>query len=159
MLFLGENTIENIQLPSGWNWSQSDNRFIAYSIDGTALPKHFSILIDDTVSIKNIKLVGWGNRAVNAEKKYFPESLSLKVFPNPFNPICKISFNIFSEEKYIKIDCYNMNGHYVNTIYSGAKNVGNHQLNWYPENLASGVYFISITDYLQSQVQKVLYIK
>jgi len=87
-----------------------------------------------------------------------PSDFNFMTSPNPFNPLCKISFQI-SSEKNIKINCFNLHGQHLQTIHSGQMKIGNHKINWYPDDLASGIYFISIEDNSTFQVQKVMFIK
>tara|TARA_B100000073_G_scaffold336694_1_gene331801 strand:- start:1533 stop:2972 length:1440 start_codon:yes stop_codon:yes gene_type:complete len=150
--------IDFADLPIGWSWNQSGNHYIAFSTDGTPLPPNFSITMDQIASIESIKLVGWGRNSVQAKEELMPSDFNLMTFPNPFNPVCKISFQI-SSEKNIKINCFNLHGQHLQTIHSGQMEIGNHKINWYPDDLASGVYFISITDNSNSEIQKVMFIK
>ena len=145
-------------LPAGWSWNQSGNHYIAYSTDGTSLPQNFSLTINEISSIESIKLVGWGRSSIQAQEELVPTNFNLTTFPNPFNPVCKISFQIPSEKK-IKINCFNTYGQHLQTIHNGQLKTGNHTLSWYPNDLASGIYFISIEDNSNFEVQKVMYIK
>ncbi len=158
LLLSNPYSIEDIQLPSGWSWNQSGSNCVAFSTDGSSLPKDFSISLNESVAIENIKLVGWGRKAVHANENQLPGSFHLRAFPNPFNPVCTISFEILTPND-IEIALYNINGQYLQTIYDGIIHTGVHQLHWYPEGLASGLYFFSIKDDTKFQLTKVLYLK
>ena len=145
-------------LPTGWSWNQSGNHYIAYSTDGTSLPQNFSLTINEISSIESIKLVGWGRSSIQAQEELVPTNFNLTTFPNPFNPVCKISFQIPSEKK-IKINCFNTYGQHLQTIQNGQMKTGNHTLSWSPNDLASGIYFISIEDNSNFEVKKVMFIK
>jgi len=157
-LLSNPSAIENIQLPQGWNWNQSGSKCIAYSIDGTPLPKDFSFSLNNSVVIEKVKLVGWGRKVVQAKENQLPKSFNLIAFPNPFNNHCTISFEIYKTSN-IKLGLYNINGQYLETIGEVLIHAGYHKLNWRPKDLASGVYFISISDVVGIQLQKILYLK
>ena len=158
VLLTSTKNIENVEFPIGWSWNQAGKKCIAYSTDGTSLPQNFSIQLDEKIQIENIKLVGWGKNSIQAKEKLIPNLFNVSLYPNPFNPTCTISFQVINETN-IKVDCYNLNGNYIQTIYDGLLTSGYKQLKWSPKGLATGVYFISVMDNSKFEFQKVLYIK
>jgi len=151
-------SVTDINLPSGWNWSQNGANFIAYSMDGSLLSDKFIIGLERPTSIEQIKLAGWGGKAIQAQKVPMPNKIELKVGPNPFNPGCTILFTL-SNEVNIDLAVYNINGQYMTSISKGKLKEGSHQLYWSPLNLSSGAYFIYISDGNTSQFAKVIYLK
>jgi len=85
-------------------------------------------------------------------------------YPNPFNPATKISYDIPVESN-VKIEIYNSMGEKVYELYSGVKESGNHELEFNSRNLASGIYFYSMTatavegGRMFSDVKKMIYMK
>ena len=156
--FLDMNSFQNIDLPQGWLWNKNSHQLIAYSTDGSPLPDNFSFFLEPENSIKNIKLVGWANSVVEAKKYISPVSFKLRSAPNPFNPKCSISFHVSNETK-IKIDVYNSNGHYMETLTNQNFQRGEQVIYWEPKIYSSGIYFIQISDFMTSQTQKVIYLK
>ena len=74
-----------------------------------------------------------------------PASFVIKnVFPNPFNPVVNIEFEI-KESSDIKFTFYNIVGKNVGEYDYGYAQVGTHRLTWNPR-LPSGTYFISMID-------------
>ena len=156
--FLDMNSFQNIDLPQGWLWNKNSHQLIAYSTDGSPLPDNFSFFLESENSIKNIKLVGWANSVVEAKKYISPISFKLRSAPNPFNPKCSISFHVSNETK-IKIDVYNSNGYYMETLTNQNFQRGEQVIYWEPKIYSSGIYFIQISDFMTSQTQKVIYLK
>ena len=152
------NSFQTLDLPQGWSWNKNSNHLVAYSTDGSTLPNNFSFFIESAKSVKNIKLVGWANSVVEA-KKYIPPNLfNIRSSPNPFNPKCFISFQVSNDTK-AKVDIYNSNGQYMETLVNRFFREGEHIINWQPKTYSSGIYFLHISDFKTSQNQKVIYLK
>ena len=81
-------------------------------------------------------------------------------FPNPFNPITKITFFINNSIEDALIEIYNLSGQKVNTLHCGLLSSGSHTFYWEPKNsLASGIYFFIIQEPYSTHSQKLLYLK
>ncbi len=65
------------------------------------------------------------------------------VYPNPFNPVTNINFNIPSTSK-IKISIYNLIGEVVEELIDGEVEMGNYEVQWDGEGYPSGLYIVSI---------------
>ncbi len=61
-------------------------------------------------------------------------------YPNPFNPITTIKYALPFESR-VEIIIYNMLGQKIEEFDEGVKAAGYHDINWFPGNLSSGVYF------------------
>ena len=76
----------------------------------------------------------------------FNESKSPKQFqlfqnyPNPFNPSTTIKYNLIESSNVI-LKIYNLGGQEVATLDNGFKLAGEHDINWQPKGLPSGIYF------------------
>ena len=69
-------------------------------------------------------------------------------YPNPFNPVTTISFDL-PEENYTEVAVYNMMGQKVRTLHTGNMNAGRHHISFDGVNdqnqqLGSGVYFYRV---------------
>jgi len=64
-------------------------------------------------------------------------------YPNPFVGETTISFSLDKDLR-VWIDIYNVNGVKVERIYDEMTEPGEHEVNWSPTGLASGVYFYEI---------------
>jgi hypothetical protein len=76
------------------------------------------------------------------------DNLSLKVFPNPFNPLTSIYF-VLDRASNTRLDIFDVSGQRIRTLIDTWLEVGTHQVQWdgldsNQEPSASGVYFIRI---------------
>ncbi|MDZ7725786.1 MAG: T9SS type A sorting domain-containing protein [candidate division KSB1 bacterium] len=91
-----------------------------------------------------------GLSVTSVEDQLLTESFKLnKNYPNPFNPVTTISFNLPSQEN-IDLRVYDIQGRLVNTLVSGSLSAGEHRIVWDAtsqtgEPVASGVYFYQLT--------------
>ncbi|MFH1527615.1 MAG: T9SS type A sorting domain-containing protein [Bacteroidota bacterium] len=65
-------------------------------------------------------------------------------YPNPFNPATKISFSI-AERSNVTLKVINLLGQEVATLFNGVKFAGVHEVSFNASNLASGVYFYTLS--------------
>ncbi len=86
----------------------------------------------------------------------------LPAYPNPFNPSTNINYQI-PQNGNVTLEVYDITGRKISTLFSGAKNPGNHSAIWNADNNASGVYLVKIEvqqqDYIWTDVQKITLIK
>ena len=92
-------------------------------------------------------------RSTYATIKYVQTSVSVKEresstprsywlsqnFPNPFNPTTTIRYAI-PQTGYVELKVYNLAGQEVATLVSEKKVAGEHEVQWNPTKLPSGVY-------------------
>ncbi len=69
----------------------------------------------------------------------------VSVYPNPFNPVTRIDFDL-SEKGAVYIAIYDVSGRMVRTLVNGVVEAGHHDLTWNGTNgaqvpVSSGVYF------------------
>ncbi len=62
-------------------------------------------------------------------------------YPNPFNPITRISFTVEKEAE-VRIELYDLKGRRVDTLFEGVKPSGAFSFTYQPKHLASGAYVI-----------------
>ena len=152
------NSFQTLDFPQGWSWSKNNDHLVAYSTDGSPLPNNFTFHIESGKSVKNIKLVGWGNAVIEAKKYISPVSFNLRTSPNPFNPKCSISFQVSIDSK-IKVNIYNSKGQFLENLANNYFHQGDHIIYWQPKIYASGIYFVQISDAITTQNKKVIYLK
>ena len=80
------------------------------------------------------------------------------LFPNPFNPILNIDFEI-NQAGLVKVEISDITGAIVNIVYDGYMTMGKHQKSWNSENLPSGLYFVSLQAGGNSLTSKVVLLK
>ena len=81
-----------------------------------------------------------------------------QLYPNPFNPVLNITFDI-AWSGFIRVDILDISGNHIKTLHSGFLKFGSHELSWNPENLPSGVYFVSFQAGGNSLTSKVVLLK
>ncbi|WP_069132702.1 N-acetylmuramoyl-L-alanine amidase [Rhodohalobacter halophilus] len=87
----------------------------------------------------------------------FPFELNQN-YPNPFSNETTISLSL-DEDLRVSIDIYNVNGERVDRIYDEMTEAGEHEVNWTPTGLASGVYFYEIQAGNYREMKQMIYIR
>jgi len=145
--------------PSDWN-------------NSTTISDNSNASDDDFIAVcansANDGMVAWVNQEQNGFSVWFDyeldvndnsidlSSLNLQQnFPNPFNPVTTISFDI-KEGETGKFEIYNLKGQ---KIASELFEQGSHSYIWNAEGFASGVYFYKLQTASYSKVNKMLLLK
>ncbi len=104
--------------------------------------------------------LGWGI-PTGVEQNYRPQQLKLNGnFPNPFNPLTNIEFEVPQNSSPVTLTIYNRLGQEVKTLIRDQDlRPGRHGVIWQPENLASGSYYAVIKNSEISRTQKMMYAK
>jgi len=94
------------------------------------------------------KIIKYGRYKVVSTIKndypYLPKNYALyQNYPNPFNPSTIIRYSI-PKTCYVLLKVYNILGKEVATLVNQEKTTGNYEINFYANNLSSGVYFYRI---------------
>ena len=79
-------------------------------------------------------------------------------YPNPFNPITQISYELANDEN-INISVYDARGRHVDELINGFQNSGEYNISWNASNQASGTYFIQMNTENQTMAEKIVLIK
>ena len=78
--------------------------------------------------------------ADNDKEKTLPKAFTIdRVYPNPFNPTVTIDYHLLNDSD-INISVYDLKGAIVDRIFKGKMVSGNHQIEWVPTNISSGIY-------------------
>ncbi|MBN2460629.1 MAG: T9SS type A sorting domain-containing protein [Candidatus Cloacimonetes bacterium] len=93
----------------------------------------------------------------------YPVLEYLRNFPNPFNPVTKISYGL-SHETTVKLNIYNIKGQKVRTLLDAWQDRGEHCLEWdgrndHAEELSSGIYFYRLSAEGHTHVRKMVLLK
>ena len=99
-----------------------------------------------------------GAYAEHSKVQMKPEKFALRAFPNPFNPVAEISFDIprFSE---VEIAVYDILGRRVAVLTDGRYDAGMYKVDFDGSGLSSGVYFARMTANEYSNVRKLILLK
>jgi len=84
--------------------------------------------------------------------------LTINNYPNPFNSETTIQYEVPSSG-FITLKIYDINGRYIEQLYSGYKPAGKHKINFSGKNFSSGVYFIQISSKQGSMIRKTILLK
>ena len=68
-----------------------------------------------------------------------PEKLTVENYPNPFNPVTTITFDL-PEDAHVELAVYDVTGRRVATVVDGRHTSGTHQAGWDGSDAASGTY-------------------
>ena len=89
---------------------------------------------------------------------YVPTKIISNVYPNPFNPICKIDIQI-DQDQFVKIIVNNLLGNQINILNNKKLQKGSYQFIWDAKNVSDGVYIIK-AEYNQSfETKKITLLK
>ena len=130
------------------NFKLFDNNKSQYIPLGTNLDSEFfsnQLLIRGSVTIDQ-QIFGPANFSISS------------IYPNPFNPITTISFEIFRPGNYL-IEIYNLKGqklYYSNTYYAAN---GIYSQSWDAKEFASGIYIAKMSSGNQTIVKKLTLMK
>ena len=81
-----------------------------------------------------------------------------KVYPNPFNPITNIKYEI-PEYTNVQIVIFDLSGKQVESLINTIQAVGYHSIGWNAKYYPSGVYFIKMVAGEYVSTQKLMFIK
>jgi len=96
---------------------------------------------------------------LSIETNRTPEEFYIhKLYPNPFNPVLHINFDL-SLSGLVQVDILDIAGSHIETLYSGFLNSGSHNLIWQVEFVPSGVYLVSLKLDDMSLTEKVVLLK
>jgi len=79
-------------------------------------------------------------------------------FPNPFNPLTRISFFI-PKESFVSLKVYDFLGREVSTLVYEMRTVGSYELSFDASNLPSGTYFYTLIADNYSSTKKMILLK
>ncbi|MEW6196102.1 MAG: SBBP repeat-containing protein [Bacteroidota bacterium] len=83
----------------------------------------------------------------------------LQNYPNPFNPSTTISFTVVKRE-FATLKVYNILGQEIATLFNGIAEPGkNYKLNFYADNLSSGIFMVQLISGGNVQMKKIILMK
>jgi hypothetical protein len=93
-------------------------------------------------------LVGWFDSSPTGTEDIPVARILEQNFPNPFNPVTRIAFNL-GNEGHARLDIFDPAGRLVNTLVDGNLPAARHEVTWDGRDgsgrqVSSGVYFYSI---------------
>ena len=94
----------------------------------------------------------------NISSKELPIDYSVTNYPNPFNPVTQIYFNIPVQGN-VRVTVFNIAGQKVSELINEYKSAGNYKIDFNGSNFASGIYYYRIEAGSFSQVRKMILLK
>jgi len=168
------------QFPYGWRFLLVDTQ-TGREIDLAAVPEQ-SVSI--TAAAKSMKTLDRDNeqnprypqpvvQSADGDARYvlkvtageaagpseLPAAVDLRQnYPNPFNPSTVIRFEL-PETQNVTLEVFDLSGRKVATLLDGPRNAGRHQIQWAPDNLASGLYLYKLRTGNRVITKKMMLIK
>jgi hypothetical protein len=106
-----------------------------------------SLCIYNNSSFCAVELLGRGvisTGIVENNSSDLPKEFALRqAYPNPFNPITKISYSIVKSDIVI-LKIYNILGQEIQTLINKFQKAGNYIINFDAKNLSTGIYFYKL---------------
>lgn len=94
----------------------------------------------------------------NANQSYLREFTLYPAYPNPFNPITNLTFDV-PRASNVELCIYNIQGRKVTELYSGWCSAGTYRTMFSGSNLPSGIYFCRMVACDFIQTRKLLLVK
>tara|TARA_B100002051_G_scaffold134806_1_gene128076 strand:- start:188 stop:3784 length:3597 start_codon:yes stop_codon:yes gene_type:complete len=116
--------------------------------------------INESINFINDSNIGDIYNPVILTSNYTPEEFILNpAYPNPFNPMTTISFEISDEINFVELSIYDLNGKKVENLFKGDLNKGQYKYDWNAKNYSSGIYFVKVISNNKQLTQKITLIK
>ena len=111
-------------------------------------------MIDALEKAKNM-----GLSVINLTDQYLPMEISLNdAYPNPFNPITTLSYDVPSDMK-VHLGIYDIRGRLIDELVNDLFIPGRYEVIWNADQHASGVYMVKLIAGKTVKVQKVMLLK
>jgi hypothetical protein len=108
--------------------------------------------------INGISIIQWKDDANIDDSNQRKTFELLYNYPNPFNPTTTITYSL-PEKQDVKLKVYDPFGRDIAELVNGVKAEGKHSVNFDGSNLASGVYYYTITAGNYTETKKLMLLK
>jgi len=140
----------------------------------TQIPNPIIIISEDLKIIQYMNLINMDKPLLTAytnlilQDKEFPSTFNLYYnYPNPFNPITNIQFDIpavVNDPVETKLDIYNLVGQVIKNLYHSTLSTGSYKVQWdgttdFGTRAPSGTYFVVLRADEYTQTEKIVLIK
>ena len=150
----------------GGNIERLDETILNISMNFKGSERDICQVTMDEISLAGATggLVNYVARTSQTEVNLIPGSFALhQNYPNPFNPRTEIRFDL-PKEGNVELAIYNLMGQKIRNLTSGSMAPGYHSIVWNGTNdigsqVASGMYFYSLSSEAFHSTKKMLYLK
>ena len=112
---------------------------------------YYANLLFVTLVVSSLVSVSGNASVVNEYKLY-------QNFPNPFNPLTKISFNLLKQSN-VKLTIYDITGKEISSVIDEKLDGGMHDISFDAGYLSTGVYFYKIEAGDFKDIKKMILLK
>lgn len=144
-------------IDTGYTWTKQSLTSPNAFLDIQFLTKEVGWVVS-TYGFVAATINGGITSAVDDHKIVSPEFNLNQNFPNPFNPSTKISFSLLTSS-FVSIIIYNIYGQEIETILKQQLPSGQHNVQWKPLNLASGIYLYKFMAKDFTETKKAMFVK
>ncbi len=132
-------------------WSIDNETYYESSIYDNNFCPEYPTCVEDFIGeqdVSDCEIVDINNYAIE------PNEFTLfHSYPNPFNPLTTISFQL-TVPGYVLLAIYNINGDLMETLVNDNFGLGYHEVNWNASSFSSGIYFAKLVIGNSVSVQK-----
>jgi len=118
-----------------------------------------TMLFPDTMFVDYIRVYGLSTGLGSIDNKHKSDQVALSQnFPNPFNPLTTISFDLITES-FVSLKVINSNGREVATIESKELPAGNYSRKWDASGFPNGIYYYRLQAGSLTETKKLVLLK
>lgn len=143
-------------LPASYN----ENRIMLVAFVNKITPNHLN---DNVFNSSEIKLTSIPTNISNNSLETSETFTLEQNFPNPFNPVTKIKFdipsNVKSQTSNVELIVYDVLGNEVETLVNEKLNAGSYSIDFNAGNLSSGIYFYKLIAGNYSETKRMILLK
>ncbi len=138
----GDFDINENKLPQGWEIYNSDRTILIVNLSGEGLTDAQLFTYSGELTVQNAIAGDWLGLGTTVNVNHTaPEDFRLySAYPNPFNPVTTIGFDVPAESN-VTLEIYNISGQRVDELHAGSMTAGFHTVTWNAAGHPSGLYF------------------
>lgn len=143
--FSGTWQLSDLSLPAHWEHYHSSEQLLLVAMDLTFISGEWTLgHFPGDWELTEIIASDINGNAMQTVLTMLPDEYALhSLYPNPFNPVTNITFRL-PEPQQVQLAVYDLNGQQVQELLNSDFPAGTHEISWFAQGFASGVYIIRI---------------